>query len=132
MVKACETCLTNRSQQRREPLIPSEISNGGNSFILLEWSRFPFNCRLHSCYWEIERLYEAQSVNIIKKLKMFSKHGISQMVRSDNGPQFISTEFKKFVKEWGFQHITSSPHLLSYVLLGRYPLPYDRSFSKVL
>ena len=41
---------------------------------------------------------------------MFSRHGISQMVRSDNGPQFISTEFKKFEKEWGFQHITSSPH----------------------
>ena len=53
MEKACETCLTNRSQQRREPLIPSEISNGRNRFILLEWSRFPFNCRLHSRYWEI-------------------------------------------------------------------------------
>ena len=41
---------------------------------------------------------------------MFSRHGIPQMVRSDNGPQFISTEFKKFAKEWGFQHVTSSPH----------------------
>ena len=63
----------------------------------------------YSRYLEIERLYETQSVKIIKKLKMmFSRHGIPQIMRSDNGPQFIST-VKKFAKEWGFKHITSSP-----------------------
>ena len=28
---------------------------------------------------------------------------------TDNGPQFDSSEFKQFPKNWGFQHITSSP-----------------------
>ena len=104
MVKACETCLTNRSQQRREPLIPSEIADYPFQMVgtdLFYWNGqdFLLTVDYYSRYWEIERLYETQSVNIIKKLKMmFSRHGIPQMVRSDNGPQFISTEFKKFAK----------------------------------
>ena len=31
-------------------------------------------------------------------------------VRSDNGPQFSSTNFENFAKEWDFKHVTSSPH----------------------
>ena len=29
---------------------------------------------------------------------------------ADNGPQFASGEFAKFAKEYGFIHITTSPH----------------------
>ena len=29
---------------------------------------------------------------------------------SDNGPQYTSQSLKTFVKEWQFEHITSSPH----------------------
>ena len=31
------------------------------------------------------------------------------MCMSDNGPQYISEEFKQFSQPWKFQHITSSP-----------------------
>ena len=41
---------------------------------------------------------------------MFSRHGIPEVVLSDNGPQYSSGEFKAFAKDYGFIHVTSSPH----------------------
>jgi len=38
---------------------------------------------------------------------VFSRHGIPQEVISDNGPQYDSTEMKKFASSYGF---TSSPY----------------------
>ena len=29
---------------------------------------------------------------------------------SDNGPQYNSDRFKKFEKDWNFEHVFSSPH----------------------
>ncbi|KAL1447548.1 hypothetical protein WDU94_012414 [Cyamophila willieti] len=40
---------------------------------------------------------------------IFARHGIPQIVVSDNGPQFSSQEFKEFARKYEFQHITSSP-----------------------
>ena len=31
-------------------------------------------------------------------------------MKSDNGPQYSSQEYAKFAKQWGFKHVTSSPH----------------------
>ena len=47
----------------------------------------------------------------IKTLKsVFSRHGIPETLRSDNGPQFSSLEFSIFAEQYQFVHITSSPH----------------------
>ena len=62
----------------------------------------------YSRFWEIEKLYrsKAGAVTTIKKIKnMFSRIGIPEIVRTDNGPQFNSRQFKRFAKDWGFQYI---------------------------
>lgn len=41
---------------------------------------------------------------------MFARHGIPYEVRSDNGPQYTSREFKDFSRSWCFEHKTSSPY----------------------
>ena len=41
--------------------------------------------------------------------ELFSEHGIPEILRSDNGPQFASHVFVEFAKEWNFDHNTSSP-----------------------
>ncbi|XP_070539532.1 uncharacterized protein [Ptychodera flava] len=38
----------------------------------------------------------------------FPRHGTPIEVRSDNGPQFTSSEYRRFSKEWNFKHTTIS------------------------
>ncbi|GJQ73062.1 hypothetical protein Trydic_g1693 [Trypoxylus dichotomus] len=40
---------------------------------------------------------------------IFSRQGIPKLVISDNGPQFNCRHFGKFVSEYGFTHVASSP-----------------------
>lgn len=49
------------------------------------------------------------SETISKMKKIFSRHGICDILFTDNGPQFASSDFELFANEWKFQHITSSP-----------------------
>ena len=64
-----------------------------------------------SRYVEVSALLSSQtSREIIRGLKsIFARHGVPEVVRSDNGPQFDSAEFAKFAKEWEFEHVTGSP-----------------------
>ena len=41
--------------------------------------------------------------------EIFSRFGISEKIKSDNGPPFNSGEYLQFAKEWGFQVAHSSP-----------------------
>lgn len=65
----------------------------------------------YSNVFEIRALSDTRASSVITSLKsQFSRHGIPNIVRSDNGPQFSLSDFKTFSKEWDFEHITSSPH----------------------
>ena len=53
----------------------------------------------------------ATTAAVVSKMKeIFAKHGIPDVLRSDNGPQYASAAFQEFTRNWEFQHITSSPH----------------------
>ena len=65
----------------------------------------------YSNYFEVNTLNQTATAAIITSMKsQFTRHGIPEEVRSDNGPQFSSTCFENFAKEWDFKHVTSSPH----------------------
>jgi transposase InsO family protein len=64
----------------------------------------------YSIFWEIDYVENTLSSTIINKLRShFSRHGIPDIVFSDNGPQFDCSEFRKFASLWEFKHETSSP-----------------------
>ena len=63
-----------------------------------------------SNFAEIDSLSKMTSRAVIKNLKAhFARHGIPDVVVSDNGPQFSSEEFHGFSRDWEFTHVTSSP-----------------------
>ena len=48
---------------------------------------------------------------VIKKLKAhIARYGIPDEIVSDNGPQYVSTEFQRFSSDYGFKHTRTSPH----------------------
>lgn len=64
-----------------------------------------------SRYPEVIQLKTTTSQSIITALKsMFSRHGVPEILISDNGPQYSSQEFANFATAYSFTHVTSSPH----------------------
>ena len=64
-----------------------------------------------SKFIEIDKLDTLSSQTCIEALKgQFSRHGIPEKLRSDNGTQFSSSGFTSFCRDYGVQHETSSPH----------------------
>ena len=51
------------------------------------------------------------TTKVILLLKeMYSEHKMSEVLCSDNGPQYTSSKFTDFWTSWGITHETSSPH----------------------
>ena len=60
---------------------------------------------------EVQELSDTTSPTIIQFLKeQFSRHGIPDVLVSDNGAQLASHEFRRFAEGWEFRHATSPPH----------------------
>ena len=47
---------------------------------------------------------------ILELRKLFAAYGLPEHVISDNGPQFVSTEFENFLKMNGIRHTCSAPY----------------------
>lgn len=57
-------------------------------------SDYLFTVDYFSNFWEVDYLPDTKSSTVIKKLKAhFARQGIPDFVFSDNGPQYMSTEF---------------------------------------
>lgn len=64
-----------------------------------------------SRYFEISKLKNTTSQSIVNHLKsIFARHGIPDTLVSEYGPQYSSSVYQTFSKDYGFRHQTSSPH----------------------
>src|SRR5258705_9116831 len=117
-VTTCLECIQERSP-RAEPMLGTPLPerpwqeiamdifhHSGNNYLVLVdyYSRYP----------EVFQLENMSSTHIIQHCKSaFARHGIPELVRTDNGPQFRTLDvsaFSVFATSYGFRHITSSPH----------------------
>ena len=65
----------------------------------------------HSKYPFVYKLPSTESTTINCCLKsLFAEQSVQVILRSDIGPQFSSNNFRKFADEYGFRHVSSSPH----------------------
>eukprot|EP00731_Ephydatia_muelleri_P013432 Em0007g742a len=70
-------------------------------------------------------LFMLNGANYVLIVDYFSRHGIPETVRSNNGPQFSSDEFARFAADYGFWHTTSSPKVM-FLLRERSKLFHSR------
>ncbi|XP_030578703.1 uncharacterized protein K02A2.6-like [Archocentrus centrarchus] len=114
-IAKCDICRSMDDKQQKETLIPHEVPNRpwakvGTDLFMFDNRDYLITVDYFSNFWEIDYLADTKSTTVIKKLKAhFARQGIPDIVISDNGPQYVSQEFKKFSQLWGFQHKTSSP-----------------------
>lgn len=65
----------------------------------------------HSKWPEVAIMRSTTTQKTIEKMEeMFSRFGFPEQLVSDNGPQFLSEEFAKFLEMHGVQHVRSAPY----------------------
>ena len=115
VVQNCAMC----EKYRRERIEPMK----GTEFTDPPWSRVGVDIFQHRDKYyllavdyfsgDVEICRVSKNVNsaqtILQLKRIFSRHGIPDIMLTDNGPQFDSCKFATFSTDCMFQHMTSSP-----------------------
>ncbi len=114
IVQQCVECA-KYATHNKEPLITTQLPEYpwqivGTDLFEIDKTYYLLIVDYFSRYPEVFQLKSTTSTMVINVMKqVFSRHGIPEIVRSDNGPQYASLEFAEFSSSYDFQHITSSP-----------------------
>ena len=112
----CGKCAQYCMENKRQPMMSQPIPEYAWQFVSQDLCQFEGKQILvtvdhFSDFIEVDELDNTLSTTIIKKSKaQFSRHGIPEILLTDNGPQFISADFEKFCNDFKIDHITSSPY----------------------
>ena len=116
MCDACSTCAQYGHSAPKEPMKSLPIPAGpwqivSQDLCELEKQRYLVTI-CHFFDWiEVDKLDDTLSSTVIDKTKAhFARYGVPAICHTDNGPQFISEDYRKFSVEYGFKHTTSSPY----------------------
>ena len=105
-IATCETCSQYQSSNTKEPMISDELPTRpwelvSTDLFHLEGEDYLLIVDSYSHYIEIVKLKNTTSKTVIEGTKsIFAHHGIPRIIKSDNGPQYTSSEYKEFSKIW--------------------------------
>ena len=110
MVKNCSNCQETRHKPPDWPQKPWQRVHAdyagpflGKMFLIL--------VDANTKWVDIHVVNSSSSQVTIEKMRItFANLGLPQILVTDNGPQFTSTEFSQFTKNNGIKHVTSSPY----------------------
>ncbi|XP_038063231.1 uncharacterized protein K02A2.6-like [Patiria miniata] len=114
-IQQCEFCREKQPAQKAEPLMSTPLPQRAWQRIACDLAELKGKVYLvivdyYSRWIEIHHLVKTTALAVINFMKTtFARYGIPEVVVSDNGPQFLG-EFQQFAREFGFNHITTSPH----------------------
>ncbi|XP_064479149.1 uncharacterized protein K02A2.6-like [Ornithodoros turicata] len=114
-VRRCSICQEHRKPGRaplfQTPLPERPWEEIGMDLLKLQGENYLVIVDYYSRFFELVKLKTTTTTDVIRGLKpIFARFGVPDVVRSDNGPQLASAEFRAFLKEWNVLHRTSSPY----------------------
>lgn len=114
MVERCEICC-QYSQTKTEPLMTTPLPARPWQKVaadIFQWKNGHYIVVVdyYSRYIEVANLPTLTTSTTVERLKViFARFGVPEILVTDNGPQFASTDFATFAQNYGFNHTTSSP-----------------------
>ena len=82
----------------------------GIDLFALEGRNYVLLMDYYSHYPEMALLKDTTASQVITHIKsVFARHGVPDVVCTNNCPQFSCTAFSDFAELFGFKHVTSSP-----------------------
>ena len=116
-VETCIVCQESQFNNTKEPLMSTVAPDRPWSYVAADLCEI---LHVHylvvvdhfSGFIEVECLNNNTTTqSVVSHLKsQFARHGIPDILMTDNGPQFTAAQFQEFVSTYGFEHITSSPY----------------------
>ena len=111
---SCSTCSQYGKQAATEPMLSHPTPTLPWQFVSQDIFMFRRKQHLitvdhYSDFFELDKLVDTLSTTVINLTKA---HFACLLLRclTDNGPQFVSHEYKQFAQTFGFEHVTSSPY----------------------
>ena len=116
LAKSCPGCQRQQNEAGKAPVHSWEWPTTPWQRIHVDFAG-PFLGRMfliivdaHSKWPEVEIMSSTTSTQTIDRLRtIFARYGVPAQVVTDNGPQFTSAEFQRFLKTNGIKHITTAP-----------------------
>ena len=137
-VKTCESCQRTRHLPPSAPLHPWEWPQRPWVRLHADYAG-PFLGRMflivvdaHSKWLEVRPVSSATSATTIEQFRsIFATHGLPELLVTDNGTVFTSTEFQEFLTLNGIRHVRSAPyHPASNGLAERAVQTFKESMKK--
>ncbi|KAL6457444.1 hypothetical protein MHYP_G00344070 [Metynnis hypsauchen] len=136
--KTCQSCQLTQKAPGPSPLHPWTWPGSPWQRIHVDFAG-PFQGHMfmvvvdaHSKWPEVHLMSSTTASKTIQVLRgLFSRYGLPEVLVSDNGPQFTSSEFETFMKSNGVKHIRSAPfHPSTNGLAERFVQTFKHSLKR--
>ncbi len=116
LIAKCDTCQKYQPNQNQEPTLhhnipPTPWWKLGSDLYHINNKDYLIIVDYFSKYPIVAQLSTLTSSSVVKAFKTTcAMFGAPKEIVSDNGPQFIGSDFQTFTNDWGIKHTTSSPY----------------------
>lgn len=136
-VRSCNACINIQGSPKAVPLLlwpwaTEPWQRIHIDFAEVKGQQFLIVVDSHSKWLEVFSMESTTATVTIAAIRnLFARYGLPQVVVSDNGPQFISKEFKDFLKQNSVKHTLCPPyHPASNGLAEKHVQTFKHMFRK--